>query len=384
MMSVKASAISLAFVLSIPLGAAAQFGETPRVGFDHYESPVPVKANGQTILAYELHVTNFYAHDMTLLRLDIFDADHPKAPLATFEGEALLKCMMDVLAPDRRASRRNIGPLRRSVLVLLTAIGPETPVPSRLLHKLRFSTTSQYGKEVTLKVTYDGVAVAAEPVPVIASPLGPGRWWTINVANERVDGHRLGVAYFKGQLRLPQRYAVDFVKLDEDGRAAINDGKKNSDWIGYGAEVYAIADATVIYALDFIVENEPLRSRKSFTGNQVWLDLGDGIYALYEHLQTNSLRVKKGDRVREGQVIGLLGNSGNSDLPHLHLSLHDAPVAMQSSSVPFVIEELEYLGTRSGPGFTDAWQPDSTMPPVRYKKQGFRNDCVYHFVEGPD
>jgi murein DD-endopeptidase len=376
----KASVTTLVFVISVPLSSAAQYYDDARVGFDHYEPPVPVKANGRTVLAYELHVTNFYPGDITLSRLEVLDPDHPQHPLQTFEGEALRKCLMNPLAADRRATTRKIGPLQRGVLVLMVTIGADAPVPCRLLHKLRFVTTSERGTETTTEAAFDGVTVSTESALAIASPVGRGHWWTINVANERVDGHRLGIAYCNGTLRFPQRYAVDFVRLNGDGQAAIDEGKKNTDWFGYGEEVYAVADATVIYALGFVVENEPFGQRKALCGNCIWLDLGDGRYALYEHMQRNSLRVKKGDRVKTGQVLGLIGNSGNSDLPHLHFSLHDAPVAMRSTSVPFVVEELELLGTRCGPGFTDPWQPHPSSSPVCYKQQWFRNDCVYRFV----
>lgn len=376
----RASATALVFMISVPASSVAQYYGDARVGFDHYEPPVAVKANGRTVLAYELHITNFYPGDITLSRLEVFDSDRPQRPLQTFEGEALRRCLMNPLAADKRATTRKIGPLQRRILVLMVTIGPDPPVPCRLLHKLKLTTTSEQGTEMTPEAAYDGVAVSTEPVLAIASPVGQGHWWTINVANERVDGHRLGINYWNGTLRFSQRYGVDLVKLNEAGQAAVDDGNKNTDWFGYGEEVYAIADATVIYAQGFVVENVPFGQRRAFSGNCVWLDLGDGRYALYEHMQRNSVRVRKGDRVKRGQVLGLIGNSGNSDLPHLHFSLHDAPAAMRSASVPFVVEELELLGTRCGPGFTDPWQPDPRYSPVCYKRQWFRNDCVYRFV----
>jgi murein DD-endopeptidase MepM/ murein hydrolase activator NlpD len=69
---------------------------------------------------------------------------------------------------------------------------------------------------------------------------------------------------------------------------------------------------------------------KLFAGNYVLLDIGGGRFASYAHFQPNSLKVKVGDRVKLGQVLGLVGNSGNSDLPHLHFHITNAA----SRSVP--------------------------------------------------
>ncbi len=60
-------------------------------------------------------------------------------------------------------------------------------------------------------------------------------------------------------------------------------------------------------------------------GNSVTLDLGDGVYAVFAHLRRGSVRVAKGDRVRAGDVLGEVGNSGNTSEPHLHFHLMDRP-----------------------------------------------------------
>jgi murein DD-endopeptidase MepM/ murein hydrolase activator NlpD len=62
------------------------------------------------------------------------------------------------------------------------------------------------------------------------------------------------------------------------------------------------------------------------------------VFAAYAHLQPGSLRVRVGDRVRTGQVLGLLGNTGNSSAPHLHFGLQDGPDILTSNSLPFVFD----------------------------------------------
>ena len=75
------------------------------------------------------------------------------------------------------------------------------------------------------------------------------------------------------------------------------------------------------------------------------LDLGNGDSALYVHLQPGSLRVKVGDKVKRGQVLGLLGNSGNSDAPHLHFHVADAISPFAAEGVPNVLDSFELQGT---------------------------------------
>jgi murein DD-endopeptidase MepM/ murein hydrolase activator NlpD len=77
-----------------------------------------------------------------------------------------------------------------------------------------------------------------------------------------------------------------------------------------------------------IPENVPLSpthavpmTLETAAGNHVILSLRNGHYAFYAHLQPGSIRIKPGDRVRRGQVLGLLGNSGNSNAPHLHFHI---------------------------------------------------------------
>src|SRR5262249_44580608 len=83
---------------------------------------------------------------------------------------------------------------------------------------------------------------------------------------------------------------------------------------------------------------------ETVAGNHVILDLGQGRYAFYAHLQPGSLRVKVGDQVRRGQVLGLVGNSGNSTEPHLHFHISDANSPLGSEGLPYVFESFEQQG----------------------------------------
>src|SRR5262249_22308006 len=80
------------------------------------------------------------------------------------------------------------------------------------------------------------------------------------------------------------------------------------------------------------------------TGNHVIVDIGEGRYAFYAHMQPQSLRVKVGDKVITGQVLGRLGNSGNTDGPHLHFHVMDGPSPLRSNALPYVFTNFEGQG----------------------------------------
>lgn len=74
------------------------------------------------------------------------------------------------------------------------------------------------------------------------------------------------------------------------------------------------------------------------------IDIGDGLYTLSGHMQKGSIRVKVGDRVRRGQSIGLVGNTGNSSAPHLHFHVMDGPSPLTSNGRPYVIDSFSIVG----------------------------------------
>jgi murein DD-endopeptidase MepM/ murein hydrolase activator NlpD len=69
-----------------------------------------------------------------------------------------------------------------------------------------------------------------------------------------------------------------------------------------------------------------------------------GVYAAYEHIQPGSVRVRRGERVRPGQVIGLVGNSGNSSSPHLHFGIQDRADLLTSKALPFEFDQYRFQG----------------------------------------
>jgi murein DD-endopeptidase MepM/ murein hydrolase activator NlpD len=65
--------------------------------------------------------------------------------------------------------------------------------------------------------------------------------------------------------------------------------------------------------------------RQNPAGNYISLDIGAGRYLLFAHLKKSSALVAAGDRVRRGQPLAQVGNSGNTSEPHLHLQAQNLP-----------------------------------------------------------
>ena len=83
-------------------------------------------------------------------------------------------------------------------------------------------------------------------------------------------------------------------------------------------------------------------------GNYVVIDIGGGHFAFFAHLKTGSVAVKRGDRVKAGDVIGALGDTGNSDGPHLHFHVMDGPSPLSSNGIPYVFESFTGAGRLAG------------------------------------
>jgi murein DD-endopeptidase MepM/ murein hydrolase activator NlpD len=158
-----------------------------------------------------------------------------------------------------------------------------------------------------------------------------------------------------------QRFAIDWMLLDNAGRLVHGDGSDVHDYAGYGADVLAVADGTVVETLNTLVDQKPgtLPDPKTITlenvdGNHVVLDIGGGVFAFYAHMQTGSVMVKPGDRVKRGQLLGKLGNTGNTSGPHLHFHLMEGSSVLCSNGIPYAIDSLAIGGQVSEADFAAA------------------------------
>jgi murein DD-endopeptidase len=346
-------------------------------------APTPVKG-GQTLLVYELHLTNFQSREVTLNRVEAFDQSASGAPLVSYEERTLIDAIDQPAAESTAADKRRIGGGARAVVYMWLTFEKPEAVPRRLRHKLSFTYTDTDGKTETLGLDISSLEVSQTAPTVIPPPVKGGMWIAGNGPSNR-SVHRRALRVAGGQARISQRFAIDWAKLCDDGNAWHGDSKVKANWCGYGTEVLAVSDAVVSSAKDGIPENVPLSptravpiTRETAGGNYVILALGDGQFALDAHLQPGSLQVKPGDRVRRGQVLGLLGNSGNTDAPHLHFHLSDENSWFGAEGLPFVFDSFEVLGTADVvKAILEGWtMPAGVKPEKRLRELPLENAVV--------
>lgn len=151
-----------------------------------------------------------------------------------------------------------------------------------------------------------------------------------------------------GKLYLGQRFAIDWNGVDSESRFVVGDPDLNPSWTFYAKPVIAVADARVVAAVDRFPNQIPNHPNPvtlpQADGNHVILALGHGRFAFYAHLKPDSVRVKPGQRVRRGQLIGLLGNSGSSSGPHLHFHVMNRPSPLASDGLPYVFDRFRLSG----------------------------------------
>jgi murein DD-endopeptidase MepM/ murein hydrolase activator NlpD len=152
-----------------------------------------------------------------------------------------------------------------------------------------------------------------------------------------------------GQLWAAERFAIDYVQLSPDGTVYRGDLTKPESFPYFGADIHAVADGPVVAVVDGLPEQVPGKSPTAlpldqYGGNHVVQDIGDGNYAFYAHLKTGSVKVKPGDQLTTGQVIANLGNTGNTDAPHLHFHVMSTPDPLKSNGLPFVFKSFTLDG----------------------------------------
>lgn len=343
----RVSALTLLALASVFCDAQNYLGAP----FDIYAgvNPLPVKISGETHLIYELHLINVDTKPWAVVNLDVF-AEKTDSAVAKYTMPALSRLIGHPGLADSPVDPVVIGPGSHAILYLDIAIRDKQSIPASLRHRFIFSPiTGDSTKAPLAGLEAPVVAVNRQKPLEIGPPLKGGHWVAVN-GPSNFSVHRRVWAVTNGKGHIAQRFAVDWGKIGDDGHPYHGDPSKNSSWYSYGSEILAVASATVVEVWDDIPENTPFRqpavpiTLETVAGNHIILDLGNGRFALYAHLKTGSIRVKLGQKVDAGQVIALLGNSGNTDLPHLHFQLMDGNSPLGAEGIPYVLKSFRVEG----------------------------------------
>lgn len=299
-------------------------------------------SDGRAHVVYELKIENATPLDVDIVGVDVLSAKDRR-----LVGRLDRKAVAGRLA--RGASRGHmgdrLGPAQFGVLFVHLSFPDAAKVPARVTHKLR----------VAFKPRPDGVDVTGAetrisraPPAVLGAPLRGTNYVAADSCCDTIR-HVRALLSVNGAFHLSQRYAIDWEQMDAKARLFVGNPKDVRSYHIYGKEVLAVADGVVVARLDGLPDQVPGALPKGLSieeadGNHIVLDIGNGMYVLYAHLKPGSVRVTARSRVRKGQVIGQVGNSGNTSEPHLHLHVMDGPSPLASNGIPYVFERFAIVG----------------------------------------
>lgn len=132
-----------------------------------------------------------------------------------------------------------------------------------------------------------------------------------------------------------QFFAYDFIKPHKGS------GKNLDDYEAFGQEVTAPADGIIVQVINGAVNiSIGERDRYILIGNAIVIDHENGEYSVLAHFKHDSIRVELGDKVKQGDILGLCGNTGNTSEPHIHYHLQDEPLIHRATGLPALFKKI--------------------------------------------
>ena len=270
----------------------------------------------------------------------------------------------------------------QSVIVWLdVAVRNYAAVPDLLDHRVISSFVSPPpGAPSSLQESLIQVPTVRHRPIVLGPPVGGGDWYASEGCCDPATHHRGGLISINGRMLVPQRFAIDWYRLDASHRAWVGDPAQLSSYLSYRQPAIAAAAGTVVRTQDGLPNNPDIPQPPAIppiqntVGNHVVLRVAPGVYLLYGHFQPGSLRVHIGQRVRRGQVLGLIGTSGNSTTPHLHFQVMTTPTFFPTDSPPFVFNRFTVQGQVTKRIWDDnlGLQPTGVLPFTPARDQTIR------------
>jgi len=255
-------------------------------------------------------------------------------------------------AAGQRESKGKLAGSAVALLFLHVTLAPGVVAPTRLSHRVTLHADAAPPGQQEITESGGEVAVDRRAVVSIEPPLRGERYVSADSCCD-ASRHTRAALPVNGRVWLAQRFAVDWEELDDQGHIRNGPQDKLESYTIFGKPVLAVADAVVVSVTDGLPEQTPGKyptniSLDEADGNSVILDLGQQHYAMYAHMQPGSIRVHKGESVKVGQVIGLVGDTGNSLVPHLHFQVMDRASSLASNGLPYEIKDFQIAGQTPG------------------------------------
>jgi hypothetical protein len=370
-----AAALVVVVVLLLPASPVAALPSAPSAQVVAEPSPV-LGTDKQRHLVYEILLENSADVSVTIDRLVVRDAA-TRVKVASFGAQALADL---VFVLDPPGATTTLPPGSTAFAFVDVRLPAHGSAPKALTHRLALSVQPPGQPSYRLIVEAAPTRVDRRSPIVLGRPLRGGNLLVADGCCSRgVHAHSL--VPFGDQWLNAQRYAIDWLRLDETmSSTSVGDPTINESYLIWGADILAVAPGTIVATRDGMADNTPPLDPPPLPlddlgGNSVVQDLGGGRFALYAHMQNGSVKVRAGDHVQRGDLLGSVGNSGGSNEPHLHFQVTDGaggPSALAANALPFVFDRFRLQGTI--PDLTDPEIIPPAPPLVRTRQLPLMGD----------
>jgi hypothetical protein len=307
-------------------------------------------SDGRLHLDYDLVLTNSLPGTVTVTSIEVSTPDGRQLLVMTADQVAAKTLPVALGATSPSASVAG-STAAATVIDVVLPVGIKV---KELVHRVDYNLPPDLPP--ALRALYSSTQLVTVPLPVdsrpvevIAPPLTGSGWFSANGCCQP-SPHRSTSLPVNGSWVKPEMYAVDWIQADGQGRVCYGDCSRNDLWPFFGAPLLAVANGTVVRTIDGAPDIQPLvgaqpQTREEYGGNSVVVQIGPRAFAYYGHLVKGSVAVKVGDRVKTGEVLGRLGNSGNTTGPHLHFDVLEGPDVLLDRSIAYEIDRFELAGS---------------------------------------
>jgi len=142
-----------------------------------------------------------------------------------------------------------------------------------------------------------------------------------------------------------QKNAFDILIKNKNGLSYKTNGKENEDYYAFGKELKSPCEGEVILVVDGVKDNSPGEFNLMFIpGNTVIIKTKNNEFLFFAHFKNHSITVKEGQKIGQGQLLGLCGNSGHSSEPHLHFHIQNVENMNEAIGVKCFFNKINING----------------------------------------
>jgi hypothetical protein len=340
--------VCLVAVVLMPLASTAEADtKPPQVTVNFIFPPSPLIQYGAARLVYEMVITNYVPLAYTLESITVDGG----ARQFSYSGENLKEMMRFAGESSPAARTLQISGGRTAVVFFMLEFRKASEIPESLNHTLNFRSPDGVDHALRAKA----LVVKRRAPLVLAAPLRGSNWIAGDSVNNSPDAaHRRAILFDKGEAYLAQRYAIDWVRcriVNGVGTTWSGPEDKNSSYLCYDAPIYSMTSGTVTEVLNGIPENVPHSGKMAIDVNLVnaggnhLSSISVMVFMRFTHsMRPGTIKVKVGDEVKAGDILGRVGNSGNSTEPHLHEHIVNQPSFLAGQGVPYEFERFQASG----------------------------------------